>query len=176
MKIQTRAGAMLLAGVLAGTVYGATLTLPQQEQQPQQQDNSSQQKGKQSQDDKKKKPNAQTGNTGNAQQTQSNVQPANTPPPNNPPPGSQPSGDKPTPLFGGTIGLKSSYQTKDSATLGFNGVDPNGQVQKNVLTGSTTAFDTARAQQVAQIKVAPADLVQFIQDGALTADAAPQKP
>ncbi len=172
MKIQTRAGALLLTGVLAGTVYGATLTLPRQQQQPQ--DNSAQPKGKQSQDDKKKKPNSQQGQPGT--QTQSSTQQANTPPPNNPPPGNQPSGDKPTPLFGGTIGLKSSRQTKDSATLGFNGVDPNGQVQKSMLTASTTAFDAARAQQVAQIKVAPADLVQFIQDGGLTPDAGPQKP
>jgi Ni/Co efflux regulator RcnB len=175
MKLQARAGAMLLTGVLAGTVYGATLTLPQQP--PQQQDNSAQQKGKQSQDDKKKKPNAQSGSTNNTQANQSGTQTQNNPPPNNPPPsGGQPSGDKPTPLFGGTIGLKSSRQTKDSATLGFNGVGPDGQVQKSMLTASVTAFDTARAQQVAQIKVAPADLVQFIQDGALTADAAPQKP
>lgn len=177
MKIQARAGAVLLTGVLAGTVYGATLTLPQQPQQPQQQDASAQQKGKQSQDDKKKKPSAQSGNTNNSQQTQSGTPPPTNPPPGNPPPsGNQPSGDKPTPLFGGTIGLKSSRQTKDSATLGFNGVDPNGQVQKSMLTASTTAFDAARAQQVAQIRVAPADLVQFIQDGGLTPDAAPQKP
>lgn len=175
MKIQTRAGAVLLTSVLAGTVYSATLTLPQQPPQPQQQDNSAQQKGKQ--DDKKKKPNAQSGNANNPQQTQSATPPPSNPPPGNPPPsGNQPGGDKPTPLFGGTIGLKSSRQTKDSATLGFNGVDPNGQVQKSMLTASTTAFDAARAQQVAQIKVAPADLVQFIQDGGLTPDAAPQKP
>lgn len=175
MKIQTRAGAVLLTSVLAGTVYGATLTLPQQPPQPQQQDNSAQQKGKQ--DDKKKKPNAQSGNANNPQQTQSATPPPSNPPPGNPPPsGNQPGGDKPTPLFGGTIGLKSSRQTKDSATLGFNGVDPNGQVQKSMLTASTTSFDAARAQQVAQIKVAPADLVQFIQDGGLTPNAAPQKP
>lgn len=175
MKIQARAGALLLTSVLAGTVYGATLTLPQQPQQPQQQDNPAQQKGKQ--DDKKKKPNAQSGNANGAQQTQSGAQTPANPPPSNPPPSNNPpGGDKPTPLFGGTIGLKSSYQTKDSATLGFNGVDPNGQVQKSMLSASTTAFDTARAQQVAQISVAPADLVQFIQDGGLTPNAAPQKP
>lgn len=174
MKIQARSGAVLLTTVLAGTVYGATLTLPKQ--QPQQ-DNSAQQKGKQSQDDKKKKPNAQGGNANNAQQTQSGAQPTNTPPPGNPPPsGNQPSGDKPTPLFGGTIGLKSSRQTKDSATLGFNGVDPNGQVQKSFLSASTTATDSLRAQQLALVVVTPADLAQFLQDGGLNPTAAPQKP
>ena len=95
-----------------------------------------------------------------------------TPPANNPPP----SGDKPTPLFGGTIGLKSSRQTKDSATLGFNGVDPNGQVQKAMLTAAATPVDAMKAQQVAQIAVPPADLAQFLQDGGLNPDAAPQKP
>jgi len=174
MKIQTGAGAVLLAGVLAGTVHGAMLTPPEQQQQ--QQDNSAQQKGKQSQDEKKKKPNSQGGTT-NTQPTQPNTQPANNPPPNNPPPSNNPpSGDKPTPLFGGTIGLKSSRQTKDSATLGFNGVNPDGTVQKSMLAASATALDSARAQQVAQVKVAPADLLQFIQDGGLNLNAAPQKP
>ena len=176
MKIQARAGALLLTGVLAGSVYGVTLTLPQQPQPTQQQDNAAQQKGKQTQDDKKKKNNSQGGTSNNAPANQSGGQSANTPPNNPAPPGNPPAGDKPTPLFGGTIGLKSSRQTKDSATLGFNGVDPNGQVQKSFLSASTTGFDTARAQQVAQIKVAPADLVQFIQDGGLNPDAAPQKP
>ncbi len=178
MKTQMRAGAVLLAGVLSGSVYGVTLTLPQQTQQ----DNSGQQNQQNQDANKKKKPNQQGANSKDAPANQSGAQtstapPPNTPPPNNPPPaGNQPNGDKPTPLFGGTIGLKSSRQTKDSATLGFNGVDPNGQVQKSFLSASTTAVDASRAQQVAQITVAPADLVQFIQDGGLNPDAAPQKP
>lgn len=178
MKTQMRAGAVLLAGVLSGSVYGVTLTLPPQ---PAHQDNSGQQ-NQQSQDaGKKKKSNQQGANSKDASASQSGTQTSttptpNNPPPNNPPSGSQPGGDKPTPLFGGTIGLKSSRQTKDSATLGFNGVDPNGQVHKSFLTASTTPADAARAQQVAQIAVAPADLIQFIQDGGLNPDAAPQKP
>jgi len=170
MKIQTRAGAVVLAGVLAGTVYGATLTLPQQ-----QQDNSAQQKGKQSQDDKKKK-NAQSGNAANTPANQTE-QPANAPPPNNPPPsGTQPSSDKPTPLFGGAIGLKSSRQTKDSATLGFNGVNPDGTIQKAVLNAAATPSDIMSAQKVAQYTVSPGDLVQFLQDGGLNLSAPAQKP
>ena len=162
MKTQVRAGAVLLAGVLAGSVYGVTLTLPQ----PQQQDSS----GQQNQDNKKKKGNSQDAPAN--QNSQASTAPPNTPPANNPPP----SGDKPTPLFGGTIGLKSSRQTKDSATLGFNGVDPNGQVQKAMLTAAATPVDAMKAQQVAQIAVPPADLAQFLQDGGLNPDAAPQKP
>ena len=176
MKIQAGASAVLLTGILAGTIYGATLTLLQQ--QPQQQDNSAQQKGKQSQDDKKKKPNSQSGNANGAQQPQANAQPTNAPPPNNPPPSGNPppGGDKPTPLFGGTIGLKSSRQTKDSATLGFNGVDPNGQVQKAMLSAAVSPTDAMKAQQLAQTTVTPADLVQFLRDGGLNLSAGGQKP
>ena len=159
MKTQVRAGAVLLAGVLAGSVYGVTL--------PQQQQDSS---GQQNQDNKKKKGNSQDAPAN--QNSQASTAPPNTPPANNPPP----SGDKPTPLFGGTIGLKSSRQTKDSATLGFNGVDPNGQVQKSMLTAAATPVDAMKAQQVAQIAVPPADLAQFLQDGGLNPDAAAQKP
>src|SRR2546426_3254527 len=167
MKTQVRAGAVLLAGVLAGSVYGVTLTLPQ----PQQQDSS----GQQNQDNKKKKGNSQDAPAN--QNSQASTAPPNTPPANNPPPsGSQPSGDKPTPLFGGTIGLKSSRQTKDSATLGFNGVDPNGQVQRAMLTAAATSSDASKAQQVSQITITPADLLQFLQDGGLNPDAAPRKP
>jgi len=169
MKTQVRAGAVLLAGVLAGSVYGVTLTLPQPQQS--QQDSS----GQQNQDNKKKKGNSK--DVPANQNSQASTLPPNTPPANNPPPsGSQPSGDKPTPLFGGTIGLKSSRQTKDSATLGFNGVEPNGQVQKAMLTAAVTPVDAMKAQQVAQIAVPPADLAQFLQDGGLNPDAAPQKP
>jgi|SRR5260221_6970561 len=169
MKTQVRAGAVLLAGVLAGSVYGVTLTLPQPQQS--QQDSS----GQQNQDNKKKKGNSK--DVPANQNSQASTLPPNTPPANNPPPsGSQPSGDKPTPLFGGTIGLKSSRQTKDSATLGFNGVEPNGQVQKAMLTAAATPVDAMKAQQVAQITVPPADLAQFLQDGGLNPDAAPQKP
>ena len=162
MKTQVRAGAVLLAGVLAGSVYGVTLTLPQQQQQ----DSS----GQQNQDNKKNKGNSKDAPAN--QNSQASTLPPNTPPANNPPP----SGDKPTPLFGGTIGLKSSRQTKDSATLGFNGVEPNGQVQKAMLTAAATPVDAMKAQQVAQIAVPPADLAQFLQDGGLNPDAAPQKP
>jgi len=144
MRGQVSLGALLFAGVLAGSGYSVTLTL-QQQQQNQQGQKDQQQGGNQQQ--------------GNQQQ------------------GSQQNnGDKPTPLFGGSIGLKSSRQTKDSATLGFNGVDPNGQVQKSFLNATVTPADAMKAQQLSQTTVAPADLVQFLQDGGLNPNAAPQKP
>lgn len=168
MKTQTRAGAVLLAGVLAGSGYGMGLTLQQGTQDP------SQQQGQQNKDSKKKKSDQPNANTNTAQPN--TAPPSNNPSPNNPPLNNSPSGDKPTPLFGGTIGLKSSRQTKDSATLGFNGVDPNGQVQKAMLNAAATPTDAMKAQQMAQLTVTPADLAQFLQDGGLNPDAAPQKP
>ena len=144
MRGQVSLGALLFAGVLAGSGYSVTLTL-QQPQQNQQGQKDQQQGGNQQQS------NQQQGNQRN-------------------------SGDKPTPLFGGSIGLKSSRQTKDSATLGFNGVDPNGQVQKSFLNAAVTPADAMKAQQLSQTTVAPADLVQFLQDGGLNPNAAPQKP
>lgn len=82
---------------------------------------------------------------------------------------------KPAPLFGGTLNLKSSRQTKDSATLGFNGVDPNGQVQKSFLSASVTGQDNAKAALIAVYKVNDPDLAQFIQDGGLNTVPPPQK-
>src|SRR5207302_2177610 len=76
MKTQVRAGAVLLAGVLAGSVYGVTLTLPQQQQQ----DSS----GQQNQDNKKNKSNSKDAPAN--QNRQASTLPPNTPPANNPPP------------------------------------------------------------------------------------------
>ena len=174
MKSQVRAGAILLTGVLAGSAYGLTLA-----QQQQGQDNSGQQQNQQDTSKQKNKKGTKdqqnSGGSQNQQQSGGNPPPGNPPP--NPPPANNPSGgDKPTPLFGGSIGLKSSRQTKDSATLGFNGVDPNGQVQKSFLNASVSPVDAMKAQQLAQSTVAPPDLVQFLQDGGLNLSAAPQKP
>ena len=173
MRIQVRASAMVLAGLLAGSGYGVSLTLQGQQSQ---QDNSGQQPSQDKDKDKqKKKKDQQGGNTG-ANNTGTNPS-GGAPLPANPPAGNPPAGgDKPTPLFGGSIGLKSSRQTKDSATLGFNGVDPNGQVQKSFLTAAVTPVDAMKAQQVAQLKSDAAELSQFLQDGGLNPDAAPQKP
>lgn len=153
MKGQVSLGALLVASLLAGSGYTASMALQQQQQGQQ---NNSGQQGQQNQQGQKGQQNNQQ--QGNQQGQQQN------------------NGDKPTPLFGGSIGLKSSRQTKDSATLGFNGVDPNGQVQKAMLAGAATPNDAMRVQQLAQTTVTPADLVQFLQDGGLNPNAAPQKP
>src|SRR5258708_32154917 len=52
------------------------------------------------------------------------------------------SGDKPAPLFGGSLNVKSSRQTKDTATLGFNAVDHKGRVRKSFLSATSRQADT----------------------------------
>jgi hypothetical protein len=82
---------------------------------------------------------------------------------------------KPKPLFGGSLNLKSSRQSKDATTLGFNGLDPNGQVQKSVLDANPTPQDTAAAEQVAAYQVNPAQLDSFIKSGDLNENAPPKE-
>jgi hypothetical protein len=150
-------------GLLSAAIFlaggGSALAILQQNQPGQQQD---QQQGQTDQQKKKK-----------SDQDKNNQQ--NNQNPNNPPPKSGTDDSKPAPLFGGNVNLKSSRQTKDSASLGFNGVDPNGQVAKSFLTASPTGADAAKAQTVAAYKVDLAELNKFIQDGNLNPNAAPQK-
>lgn len=144
---------------------GSSLAVLQQDQSNQQQNQSDAQKKKNQSSDKKN--NQQQGNA-NSQNPNTQQNPA-------PPPKSGTDSGKPAPLFGGTVGLKSSRQTKDTATMGFNGVDPNGQVAQSFLTATATGTDNAKAQMVSTYKSDPAELAQFIQDGNLNPNAAPQK-
>lgn len=85
-----------------------------------------------------------------------------------PQPQAKPSDTKqPAPLFGGSLNLKSSQKSKDTATLGFNGLDPNGQVEKSVLASSPTDADQKKAEQVAGYKVDSNELQAFIAEGKL---------
>jgi len=83
--------------------------------------------------------------------------------------------DKPQPLFGGSLNLKSSRQSKDTATLGFNGLDPNGQVQKAALNSPAGPGDTLKAEEVARYHVESSDMSAFLQDGKLNPQAAPKQ-
>ncbi len=120
---------------------------------PQQQNQANKKQDSKKQDNKKNLP-------PNANQPASG-QPASTT-------GSQPD-NNPKPLFGGQVNLKSSRQSKDTATLGFNGLDPNGQVQKGFLAAAPTAADFAKAQQLTQTGLTQADLTAFMQEGGLNA-------
>jgi hypothetical protein len=80
---------------------------------------------------------------------------------------------QPAPLFGGSLNVKKSSQSTDAAALGFNGVDPNGQVQQAFLNAQPTPQSMAKAQAMAGYRPAAADLTAFEQAGGLTPGAPP---
>jgi hypothetical protein len=79
----------------------------------------------------------------------------------------KPPEEKPKPLFEGKTGFKSSRQTTDQATLGFNGVDDNGKVPKDLLEASPSGSDFASAQTLAAHRPGSAELDQFLNEGNL---------
>jgi hypothetical protein len=81
-----------------------------------------------------------------------------------PPP---PDPNQPAPLFGGQIGTKSSQKTKESASLGFNGIDPSGKVQSSVLSASPSAASVAQVRNLDAKRPKPEELAVFIREGGL---------
>jgi len=73
----------------------------------------------------------------------------------------------PAPLFGGQLGIKSSQKTKESATLGFNGIDPSGKVNQQMLAAAPTNTDQAKVKNLSSQRPTPAELLAFLQEGGL---------
>jgi hypothetical protein len=71
------------------------------------------------------------------------------------------------PLFKGKLGLRGSSQGKDQATLGFNGVEPNGSLQEAVIKAKPSADDERKAERVSALAVKPEALDAFIRRGKL---------
>ena len=69
--------------------------------------------------------------------------------------------------FGGTLTTKSSKKTTDTATLGFKGVGPDGQVDTAKLNESPTGDDERIAQLMSGVKTNPEEAKTFIDDGKL---------
>ncbi len=78
-----------------------------------------------------------------------------------------PKKEEPAPLFGGKLGTHSSEKKKESATLGFNGIDPSGKVSDKVLATTPTADHQAKVKKMAELAPAPADLDAFVKEGGL---------
>ena len=78
-----------------------------------------------------------------------------------------PAQPKPAPLFGGKLGIKSSDKTKESATMGFNGIDPSGKVDAKMLATAPTAADAQKLKDLAAKRPTAADLAAFLKDGGL---------
>jgi hypothetical protein len=74
---------------------------------------------------------------------------------------------KPAPLFGGQLGIRSARTTKESATLGFNGIDPSGKVDQKMLAAQVTPADEEKARNVGTPKPSAADLQAFVSEGGL---------
>jgi len=80
---------------------------------------------------------------------------------------SPPPDQQPKPLFGGKIPARSSQNTKESATLGFNGIDPSGKVDKKVLAANPKAADAEKVRNMDANRPAPADVMAFAKEGGL---------
>jgi hypothetical protein len=76
---------------------------------------------------------------------------------------------QPAPLFKGQSNLKSSRQGKDVAVMGFNGIGPNGQVEKKMLEASANTDDEQKAAKMSTYTVSSADVTAFAQEGKLNA-------
>jgi hypothetical protein len=73
----------------------------------------------------------------------------------------------PQPLFGGSIPVRSSQSTKESATLGFNGIDPSGKVNQRMLAANPQPGDVAQVQNLEQLRPTRAQLSAFAKEGGL---------
>lgn len=87
--------------------------------------------------------------------------------PSTPPKDAGKNQNAPAPLFNGKLGVKSSTNTKESAVLGFNGIDPSGQVDARMLSANPTDADRAKVLAMADRVPAPADLKTFLREGGL---------
>jgi hypothetical protein len=72
------------------------------------------------------------------------------------------------PLFKSKLGYKSSKSTKESTTLGFNGIDPSGKVDQKMLATNPTPADQQSVKKMSDSRPTAADLKTFQQEGGLT--------
>ncbi len=76
---------------------------------------------------------------------------------------------EPAPLFEGKLGIRSSQKTKESATLGFNGIDPSGRVDAKMLAASPGAAEEEKVKQMGVTRPLPEELKAFLAEGGLKA-------
>ena len=82
-----------------------------------------------------------------------------------PPPADQK--EESTPLFKKKLGYRSSKTTKESTTLGFNGIDPSGKVDQKMLSTSPGSKDQENVQKMAANRPTATALKSFLQEGGL---------
>ena len=74
-----------------------------------------------------------------------------------------------TPLFKKKLDYTSSKKTKESTTLGFNGIDPAGKVDQKMLATTAQSVDQQNVKKMTDARPTPADLKAFLDEGGLTA-------
>src|SRR5229473_5258719 len=72
-----------------------------------------------------------------------------------------------SPFGSGKINLLHSSHTSDTASAGFNGLTPNGEVEAKKMKERPTGDDLSKAEQVSFIGVKASSLKKFIQEGKL---------
>jgi hypothetical protein len=72
-----------------------------------------------------------------------------------------------SPLFKKQLGIRSSKTTKESTTLGFNGIDPSGKVDQKMLATSPQTKDQENVKQMSANRPTAVDLKAFLQEGGL---------
>jgi hypothetical protein len=82
-----------------------------------------------------------------------------------PPPPEKKEGSEP--LFKKKLGYRSSKTSKESTTLGFNGIDPAGKVDQKMMATSPQTKDQDTVKLMSANRPTAADLKAFIQEGGL---------
>ena len=65
--------------------------------------------------------------------------------------------------------FSSSKTTKESTTLGFNGIDPSGKVDQKMLATTPGAKDQEQVKKMSDNLPTAADVKSFLQEGGLNA-------
>jgi hypothetical protein len=71
------------------------------------------------------------------------------------------------PLFQGKLGIRSSEQKKDSASMGFNGIDPSGKVDAKMLATTPGAGDKDKVAKLSSSRPTEQELMAFLNEGGL---------
>lgn len=87
----------------------------------------------------------------------------------------KPEEKKDEPLLTKKIGLKSSRQSQDTATLGYKGIGEDGQVQKAALDAGIAVDGTQKAAAMASYTLPAGEVDTFVKDGKLAATAPAKK-
>ncbi len=69
--------------------------------------------------------------------------------------------------FKNKLGYKSSSTSKESTTLGFNGIDPSGKVDQKMMATAATSSDQEKVKQMTANQPKPEELKTFLEKGGL---------